>query len=157
MRRFGTLAPLLFGAVFACSARTGSTAHFARDLGLATAAEVVEKTHRVFTLHQFEIEQEETEPIIWVETRWKQRSPFPDEHALGISDAQVRAIMRARRRSATSTLGDIYTVDLTIEQRVRVLANDEWRHSTLTPGARAFAARITEDLKRELNVGVRRY
>jgi hypothetical protein len=154
-----TVAVALIMLAAACGGQRGtsSVAHFGRGLGLATAPETIEKTHRVLGLHQFDIEQDEGPPSIYIETRWKDRTPFADEQALGIDAAQIRAMVRARPRSTTSTLGEVYTVDMTIEQRVRLMGSMEWVHHTITAEARAHAAEIAEMLRRELDVGVRRF
>jgi hypothetical protein len=140
------------------SARNGSlTALFARGIGTATGPEAMDKTVQVLHLHQFELERHEGSPTIYIETRWRERTPFEDEQLLGISSAQIRAIMRGRPRSGTG-MGGLYTIDLTIEQRVRTDRNSEvWTNMVMTDQGRAYAARIAEDLRRELNVGVRRF
>jgi hypothetical protein len=158
MRR-AVVAALAVLLLAGCGGRRGdaSVAHFARGIGVATAAEAVTKSHQVLALHQFEIEREEQPPVLYIETRWRNRTPFQDEFALGIEAAQVRALVRGRSRSPTSGMGELYTMDMTIEQRVRVQGTQDWAHVTVTDSARAFAARIVEDLRRELDVGVRRF
>lgn len=145
-------------SLMACA--TGSSqqnAHFARDLGLATAAETVEKARLVLGLHQFEIRQEEPAPNIYIETRWRERTPFEDEQAMGLTRAQVRAIVRARPRSGTSQMGEVYTVDMVVEQRVSSALNSNWTFGTMTPSARQYATRLADDLRQRLDVGVRRF
>jgi hypothetical protein len=158
MRR-AVMAILAVVLVAGCAGSRGSAsvAHFARGIGVATGPEAVAKSHQVLSLHQFEIEREEELPSLYIETRWRNRTPFEDESALGVEAAQVRALVRGRSRSPTSSMGELYTVDMTIEQRVRVRGTAEWAHVTATDSARAFAARIVEDLRRELDVGVRRF
>jgi hypothetical protein len=153
------VALLALTVLVGCGGARGATnvAHFARGVGQGTAVETVDKSMRVLTLHQFELEREEAAPNIYIETRWRDRTPFADEQGLGINAAQVRAMVRARPRSTTSGMGEVYAVDLTVEQRVRLMGSNEWVAATVTPEARAFAERIAEDLKRELDVGVRRF
>jgi hypothetical protein len=131
-------------------------AHFARGVGVASGPEAMEKANRVLSLHQFEVEREDGPPTIYIESRWRDRNPFNDEQGLGIEAAQVRAIVRARPRSGTG-MGELYTVDLTVEQRIRPMGATEWTHGTITTEARQYAARIAEDLKRLLDVGVHRF
>jgi hypothetical protein len=156
--RFFLLAAAL--AASACASRGGSpnnALHFARGIGSGSASDVITRAHRVLALHQFEIYQEEAPPSIYIETRWRTRQPFEDEAMLGIDAAQTRAIVRARPRNATSAMGEAYTVDLTVENRVRVKGTEDWVHTTVTPQAEAFGKRIAEDLRTELNIGVRRH
>lgn len=160
MKRFALLSLLVLSVLplTACGARgSTSVAHFARAVGVGTAYDINEGAHRVFALHQFEIERQEDEPSLYLETRWRDRMPFEDEQGLGVTAAQVRAVMRGRPRSGTSALGTTYSVDLSIEQRVQTMTQEEWTSLTATPQARAYAERIAEDLRRELDVGVRRF
>lgn len=140
-----------------CASRGSPAPEFSSSIGTATEAEIFEMAHRVLALHQFEIEREQGSPSIYIETRWRDRTPFFDEAVLAIEDAQIRAIVRARPRGNTSVLGVLYTVDMAVEQRVRVMGSDAWVHMKPTPASAEYAARIIEDVKRQLEIGVRRF
>ena len=133
------------------------TGAFSQNVGLATAVETAEMSRRILGLHQFEILEEQPAPNIYIETRWRERTPFADEQALGVVAAEVRAIVRARPRSGTSQMGQVYNVELRVEQRVRVPDSPEWVTGTMTRSARQFAADIAEDLRTALEIGVRRF
>ena len=129
-----------------------------RGVGLGTPVEIVEKTKRIFELHQFEIELEQGEPDIFYMTRWRVRMPFEDEDALGVRQAESRVTVRARPRSPTAAQGAVYRIDVTVDQRVMTAGSEGWTQITLTPQAREYAARILADFRREFDVGgVRRY
>ena len=144
-------------AALGCASSGNHAAEFSSDIGTATEVEIFEMTERVLALHQFEVERQQGAPSIYVETRWRDRTPFPDEAALAIEGAQVRAIVRARPRGNTSSIGVLYSVDMGVEQRVRVMGSDDWTHMKPTPAAAEYAARIIDDLKRQLEIGVRRF
>lgn len=129
-----------------------------RGVGLGTPVEIIEKTQRIFELHQFEIELERGEPDIFYMTRWRVRMPFEDEDALGVRQAESRVTVRARPRSPTATEGAVYRIDVTVDQRVMTAVSEGWTQITLTPQAREYASRILDDFRREFDVGgVRRY
>lgn len=139
-----------------CASTGGSAdeAHFSREVGRGTAQEVLEKTQIVLLQHQFEIDQVTDPPAIYLRTRWRDRYPFEDEIARGVDEAQVRATVRGQPRRAGGLT--LYTVHITIEQRVRTPFMQDWITHTVTPRAEAYAARIAGDLERHLNVGVHR-
>jgi hypothetical protein len=129
-----------------------------RGVGLGTPVEIVEKTKRIFELHQFEIELEQGEPDIFYMTRWRVRMPFEDEDALGVRQAESRVTVRARPRSPTAGEGAVYRIDVTVDQRVMTALGEGWTQITLTQQAREYASRILADFRREFDVGgVRRY
>jgi hypothetical protein len=159
MRR--TLFVMCLVAISGCSgamqANNAATAtRFERGLGMASARDVMDKTSKVIRQHQFEVFRSENPPNLYLETHWRTRAPFEDEERVGVVAAQTRVIMRAQQRG-TSTLADFYSVDLTIENRVqRMGGGDTWDATLATPQYVAYANRITQDLKDELNIGVRR-
>ncbi|TVP48455.1 MAG: hypothetical protein EA350_03320 [Gemmatimonadales bacterium] len=138
-------------------AGTSGSSHFARGLGVATAADLNEHGNRFMALHSFELERDEGPPSIVMESRWRERNLFPDERLLGIEVAEIRATIRARPRSGTSGMGEVYSVDLIVEQRVRVPGESEWNTEISTAQAEELATTMAEDLRRNLNVGVRRF
>lgn len=144
-------------AACASAGGSGSSSHFARSIGVGTAADIDQQGQRFMALNQFEMEREEAAPNIYMESRWRERSVLDDEYALGIDAAEIRATIRARPRSGTSAMGDLYTVDLIIEQRVRLANESVWTTETLTEGARELAATMAEDLRQSLDIGVRRF
>jgi hypothetical protein len=145
-------------AVAACATGgpQGNDARFERDIGTATLVDAYDRSMKVIRQHQFEIERESREGMLYVETRWRDRTPFPDEQALGIGAAQVRMLVRANQRSGTS-LGELYNVNITIENRVQLRGTMDWTETVATREYRAYAQRIAEDLRRELDLGVRRF
>lgn len=152
-----TLAVFCAISLTACASSGRTGGNFTRNIGTATEAELLEMSHRVLALHQFEIERQEQGPSIYLETRWRNRVPFEDEAPLGVEAAQVRTIIRGRPRSSTSPMGLLYSVDIKVEQRLKVLSQADWVQNWHTRTAAEYAGRIVEDLRRELQIGVRRY
>jgi hypothetical protein len=159
-----TVVPMLalLALVGACASSGGGGsgtggAHFARGIGVATATDLREQASRFMALHSFELYRDDGPPSIYIESRWRERNVFPDERLLGIDTAEIRATIRARPRSGTSGMGEVYNVDLIIEQRVRVPGEEEWNTDIITEQAEELAVSMAEDLRRNLNVGVRRF
>ena len=143
----------------ACATGGGAEANqarFERNVGNATTLDAYERSMKVIRQHQFEIERESREAGLYIETRWRTRVPFPDEAALGINAAQVRVIIRGTPRSGTSQ-GEMYSVSIAVENRVQVAGSMDWTEATATRQYQDYARTITEDLRRELDVGVRRF
>jgi hypothetical protein len=154
------MAVLLVAMSVGCASRPSNLGviNQTRNMGNATAAETYEKTSLVLTMHQFEIEHESGPPSMYFQTRWRDRAPFEDEIAIGINGARIRATVTARKRSQTSLMGEFYAVDLVIEQRVRFINANIWvQDPPPTASAREYAEQIAADLRRELDIGVRRH
>ena len=155
MMKATALAVLVLAGTLASCASAGPEANrsrFQRSVGLATPQYARELSMRIITQYGFVLEQEETIPAIMIQTRWKQRAPFADEEALGISVAQNRLIVHARPRSTTNT-AQTYSVDVVIENRVQLIGSDAWTEASATPEYEKWTNRIVEDFTRELNVG----
>jgi hypothetical protein len=140
-----------------CAARGGAdNPRVDSNVGVATGPEAYDKSMKVIRQHQFVIERETIPPNLYIETRWRDRAPFPDEQALGIRAAQNRIIVRGTLRS-TNNLGELFSVNMTIDNRVQLAGGVDWTEAAATPQYRQYALKITDDLKRELQVGVRKY
>jgi hypothetical protein len=160
--KFKIAAPVLAVLIFVggCASGSGGTsgsAHFARGIGVATAVDLQDYGNRFMALYSFELERDEGPPSIVMESRWRERNVFPDERVMGIEAAEIKATIRARPRSGTSGMGEVYSVDLIVEQRVRVPGESQWNTEVHTPQAEELAATMAEELRRDLNVGVRRF
>jgi hypothetical protein len=158
MRRAVALSVVVVAVMFSsCASARGAgpeanRTRFQRNVGLATPQYARELAMRIITQYGFVVEQEEGVPAMMIQTRWKQRAPFPDEEALGISVAQNRMIVHARPRSAT-TNALTYSVDVVIENRVQLIGSDAWTEASATPEYEKWTNRIVTDFTRELNVG----
>ncbi|MEX0892582.1 MAG: hypothetical protein WEB88_10465 [Gemmatimonadota bacterium] len=154
MERLPLLAALLI--VGGCSAATGSrSAAFERDVGVGSQSDVVEQVRITMQKYQFQIQQRSEAPPLFWETQWRARAPFPDEQELGVSNAQVRLLIRARERTTASTLGPVLAVRVTVENRVQMLGSDSWDQTLVTDTFREWAAELAQDLRTRLDVGIR--
>jgi hypothetical protein len=123
---------------------------------VGSSEQIYEKAIRLVQLHQFDVEREARESGIYIETRWRPRIPFDDERSLGINTAQSRVIVRANLRNTTE-LGELYSVSMVVETRVQTPGSQEWSYAIATSQYREWAQKLTDDLRRELDVGVRRF
>jgi len=146
---------VLFAVGLTACATAGPEANrtrFQRAVGQATPVTARELTLRILNQYAFIIEQEQPIPNIVIQTRWKDRAPFPDEEALGIRKAQNRMFIMARPRSTTQN-AEIYNVDVVIENRVMLTGSEAWTDASATAQYQRWANQIVEDFTRELNVG----
>jgi hypothetical protein len=147
---------VLFAAACASGGARG-TALYRRDIGNASEADALTLSHRIITRYHYEVFQQESQPIIRIETHWRARPPFADEQAMGITNAESRLIVTARIRG-DSEMGSIYNVQMQIENRVRVAGGPDWNETTNTPMFRAYADEIVREFKSDMmNIGVRRF
>jgi hypothetical protein len=152
----GILIVLLLVAAASCASGGGrATGVFAQDIGRATPTELDVQVPRILALHQFEVERTAPAPNYYVETRWRDRNPLNDELLAGVEAVQVRAFVTARPRSATVD-ANFYTVDMKVEQRVRVMWSDEWVVTEPSAMGEEYAKDIIQDLRQALDVGVHR-
>ena len=129
---------------------------FEWNVGTATGRDAYDKATKIIRQHQFVIEREVAGPSLYIETRWRDRTPFPDEVALGFRAIQNRLVVRGTPRTGSS-LGPLYAVSFTIENRVQLAESNDWIDTVFTAQFRDYAQRISDDLRRELDVAVRRY
>ncbi len=127
-----------------------------RNVGVASHYDLAEKASRVIQLNQFEVEREEYDGIFYIETRWRDRAPFDDEQANGVEAAQSRMIVRGSPR-APDPDGQLYNVTVIVQNRVSVVGESGWRRDLTTSRFNEYARQITEDLRDELEIGVRRF
>ena len=150
------LAPLVLLLGTACASGGGS-ALFRRDLGNASGPDALAVAMRVAQQYSYQIANVDSLKAIRIETEWQKRKPFDDEAAFGIQDAESRLLIVARPRGNTM-IGSNYSVNLTVENRLRVQGESSWNESLNTEMFNAYAEKIALDLKQlYTNIGVRRY
>lgn len=146
----------IFACLLAACASAAPGTIFERSLGTASGPDAIERSGRVLREFQYEVDREEETPrLITIQTRWKRRSPFEDERAIGISAAETRVTVTARHRQET-VAGALYGVSLSIENRVQLASTTEWLGEHASPMYRTYADSLASRLQRELTVGVRR-
>ena len=130
---------------------------FRETVGNATAIDVERKTRQVLERYHYELVRTETTRYsMYFETHWRQRAPFEDEEALGISAARSRIIVRGRSRTrgAGGTTG-LMVVEFTMENLVLDEDSGQWRQVVVTNMFRAYAKEIANRLKDEFTSGIR--
>lgn len=147
-----TLVALLLLA--GCSTFGANRSALQRSIGTASLHDVMDKSDMVMTRNQFQIVRRDINKRVYIETHWRDRVPFADEASGGVVTAQTRVIITARPRSATA-LGQLYTVDMRIENRVRHALGSDWITTSPTSDYRTWATGIATELRAELDVGVR--
>lgn len=147
----------LIESAAACAARgpEANRSRFQRNVGVASAAEAHERAMRILRQYAFVVEQEHPLPDMVIQTRWKDRTPFDDEQALGIRVAQNRLFVTARPRGVSGAT-QTFAIDVAIENRVQAVGSDAWTEASASPDYEQWVNQILEDFRREYNVGVRR-
>ncbi|HHS14254.1 MAG TPA: hypothetical protein ENN03_10890 [bacterium] len=166
MKRLGIgfcLMIILAAGFFACSG-TGPGMKkrlitYNSRVGTGTGTDIKTKTQRIFIKHQFQVVRfEETYDEIFFETDWKYRVPFEDEYELNVADARTRIIIRSNPRTRTYASGyDLHTVTMIGENQVRYAGSQEWMNKPMSDMLVDFFNRIKNDLKTELETGIRIY
>ncbi len=148
-------------AVFGCAASGGgSNLQSYRDqLGGATPGDLARKTRPIFERFQFEVEREDSSTTYQAyETRWKNRTPFEDELARGATSARTRLFVRGRARGGGSRgAADVRMVEFTAENMVMLGQATEWTVGFITPNFTEYAKEIGDELRTELQAGIRVY
>ena len=146
-----------FGCASAASRGVATAAaRFQRDLGTATLRDVERQVPRVLNRHQYEIERSDESPsLLTIETRWNPRYPFPDELERGVVQARTRLTLTARARARTGGAADIRVVELLAENMVQIGDSATWQAEFMTPMFAQYLDGIAEELRTELQTGIR--
>lgn len=161
----GSWWPLLaLGVVASLSCASGSQrgagaadlGSFRRDLGTATLTDVQRHVPRVLNRHQYEIERDDASPtLLTIQTRWNARYPLQDEIDRGVVEARTRLMLTARSRFRTGSAADVRVVELRAENMVLMGDSTAWSHGFTTPMFVAYLDRIADELRTELQAGIR--
>jgi hypothetical protein len=148
--------------VFGCASlttahRTPRAAGYRRQLGLATWADIRDHVGDMMMRHQYVPLRLEGPPAIYIESEWRQREPFDDEKTTGIEQSRTRLIVTGRLSSTkVSALGDLYDLDLLVENQSR-RAEGDWGEGGATAEFTRYATRIADDLETGFRSIVRRF
>ena len=161
--RLGTAGILVTFTALAvgCASAGGGSArlasgYFQQDVGNATARDVERRTPRILERYHYVIVRHETsERRTYIETDWRQRTPFEDEEARGISSVQSRIIIRARQRGGAVGSTALMVVTFRMENLALDEDSGQWRQAVVTDMFRAYAKEIADRLKDEFTSGIR--
>lgn len=135
----------------------GSDSVFRSELGVATEADALMVSERVFNQFQYTLARVDDPPNFRMETEWRMRDPFPDERSQGIVEAETRLVVVGRQRLETQ-LGSQFSLMLMVENRVRAGSTGEWLDTRNSPDFRAYARSIAERMETDFRtIGVRRF
>lgn len=120
--------------------------------GEATLGIIPGKVQRIIDINLFEIIRFEDTPasILW-ETAWKARTPFGDERAQGIVEAQTKLFIMSRQKSGGGS-GALYRVSITAQNMVRLGPAEEWIRIPNTKEFKSYIRGIAYELKSELDM-----
>jgi len=134
---------------------TGDAA-YSTTVGTATATDIRNTVPRILSKYQYQISRvEESSDQIYVQTQWNNRTPFEDEYDAGVKNARTRIIIEARPRTRVGTI--LNTVRFTAENMVLFDLEGDWENRSLSQEGERYIRAIVNDLKADLDMGVRTF
>ncbi|MCP4726498.1 MAG: hypothetical protein GY863_15745 [bacterium] len=139
-------------------ATTASRSGYKKTLGDFRKAGIRLKSRNLIVKNGFEIEREEgveDDDIgdIYINTRWKTRTPFEDEKANNIISARTRITIRGRssQRSLNMTSGErLFKVEFDTEGEVMIQGQNEWVKQPYSVELTAYLQKLCDELTVEL-------
>ncbi len=124
-------------------------------LGNASAQDVITFTEKILVRFSYTLDRREIDNVIYYETTWRDRLPFDDEAALGITSARNKIIITTRpyMRGETTPL---LTVEFTGITEVKFSNFIDWRKESPTEEATKYLSNISYELRNELLSRLRR-
>src|SRR5688500_10658662 len=83
----------------ACASGGGGSAVYRREIGNASLNDVLSRSRVILNRYQYEVLEQDSLPFVMIETHWRERKPFADEAALGVTEAEPRMVISARARA----------------------------------------------------------
>lgn len=153
-------AALLAGSFAGCVGPFSSDSNvLERSAGHASGPDIVTKIpqtlrRRSYTIH----DSRRTGRTIYFETNWKSRQPFEDEADSGADLARTRIIVRARQSA-----GKLFALSIEAQNEVRGVpdagdwAGESWSTIPATEMFRGYARELIEEIRLEVDAGLRTY
>ncbi|MEK9501062.1 hypothetical protein [Gaopeijia maritima] len=116
------------------------------DMGVVTAEAMSEQTQNLFRREQFQVFREEPVPAPMIQSEWRNQTPTTDEQAMGVTEVQVRVVVRGRERPPMGGLR-VYQVTYQMEAEVKTAAAPEWMPAEITPQRREMARELGRELQ----------
>lgn len=116
------------------------------DMGVVTAPAMSEQTQNLFRREQFQVFREEPVPAPLIQSEWRNQTPTTDEQAMGVSEVQVRVVVRGRERPPMGGLR-VYQVSYTMEVEGKTDASPDWTPLEVTPQRREMARELGRELQ----------
>lgn len=116
------------------------------DMGVVTSQAMSEQTQNIFRREQFTVFREEPVPAPMIQSEWRNQTPLPDEQAAGVSEVQVRVVVRGRERPPMGGLR-VFQVSYTMEVEGKTDTSPEWAPLTVTPQRREMARELGRELQ----------
>jgi hypothetical protein len=124
------------------------------DMGLSTAQDFTAQTTDLFRRQSFPIFRQDGPPAPLIESEWRNQTPTEDERALGVTEVQVRILVRGRERPPNGSQR-IFQFGYTMETLVKTTASQEWSEMGVTSQRKAYANEFGRELKTLLELARR--
>ena len=152
-----TLALLSFSAIGCATGGggNGGGSSFVRmDMGLSTAADFQQQTNDLFRRQSFPVFRQAVPPAPLIESEWRNLTPTDDERALGVTEIQVRILVRGRERNPMGSQR-VFQFSYTMEALFKSAESPEWSEMGVTSQRSAYAREIGQELKTLLEMARR--
>lgn len=136
------------------TAQPRTQAGYQRELGVATEHDIRNSLLGVMKRTGFDIVRYNGPPQIYAESQYRSRYPFADEQEMGITAARNRIILTARRVPQRTHMGDLYDVEIDIQNEVQV-GSGAWTSQVRTQEFLNYAKKLADDLEHEVRSAVR--
>ena len=159
---FSLFALFIIMSIFNCAATKNgkgkNPVKFKKKLERVTRVDFLNKTRMVLVnRHQFMFfRNEDSEGQQYIETDWRNRTPFDDEFESGIVQARSKIILTAYPRELTNPSG-LWVTNMEGINEVILEGGNEWVALPLSDMAKRYFDRIADDLNLEFRTGVREY
>ncbi|MFC1492486.1 hypothetical protein ACFL6O_00885 [candidate division KSB1 bacterium] len=136
-------------------AATSSRSGYKKSIGDYRRMDIMDKSKNLLGKYGFEIEREEdgTAGDIYIETRWKVRTPFDIEKTDNVMSARTKIIIRARgtQRSVNMVEGErLFKAEFDTENEVMIQGQNEWVKQPYSEELTAYLKKLHEELAGEL-------
>ena len=153
-----TLALLSISAIGCASGGGGNGGgpSFVRmDMGISTAQDFQKQTVDLFRRQAYQVFRAETDPPTpMIQSEWRNHTPTEDELELGVTETQLRIIVRGRERPPQGNTR-VFNFTCTMETQVKTTTSAEWIEMGVTSQRRAFANEFGTELRTLLELARR--
>mgnify|MGYP001820947361 CR=1 FL=1 len=126
------------------SGNGGGSSFVRMDMGNNTIQNFQEQTTDLLRRQSFQIFRQDPAPAPLIESEWRNQTPTEDERALGVTEIQVRIIVRGRAAGGSQRQ---YRFTYHMETLVKTTTSPEWSEMPLTPERTKYARDIGQELR----------
>jgi hypothetical protein len=124
------------------------------DVGLSTFGDLTQQTNDLLRRQSFPVFRTDPAPAPLIESEWRNQTPTEDEQAAGVTEVQVRVVVRGRERNPMGGQR-VFQITYTMETLVKTQTSPDWAEMPVTPQRRAYARTLGRELQTLLEMARR--